>query len=379
MRFLYVIAIFVGSSCSQGYEDSSIEFTTQQFSLKLKETVPINPWYVQLIPTDSVETLVLYNHFKSQFQFLDLNTGNFTHEILIRTEGQNGISGFNMGSVLQNDSLWFTSRPASIGLLNFDGEVLLRKKLVDDLEGGFLVDSNFDRPLYKYKTKIFGSQALFADHHRMGKNNIKQQKLIFSYDVKTDSVFWYDVFYKESFWDEGKKPSGFSWAERNGKLYIAPYNDHELQVFDLETESIIETREVKSRFVNKFNYVNELPLPGEGLKNRFATDRYSSLLYDKYWDVFYRLYLPRFSPDDFDREYNFRDLETSRPVTGILVLDNDLTVIGDFLIEGFQVFSSHNHFVGKNGLYLSANNVFNPEYNEEELRYLIFKFELRKK
>jgi len=371
--FLIPVILF---SCTKTEENQAIRFKMDHISLSLSETVPVNPWYVQLIESDSGEYVFLYNHFKSQFQFLDLNSGSIAYEIRIQTEGDHGIRGLNMGSILGEDSLWFTNRPSGLGLLNFSGEVMLRKPIVDESQAGILVDSNFDRRLYKHKNKIFGNQALFMDHHRMDKNSIKTQRLVFSYDIKVDSVAWYNVFYKDSYWEDGKKPSGFSWTERNGKLYIAPYHDHEVQVFDLEAETVVDSREVKSNYVNKFNFVNELPPPGEGLKNRFASDRYSTILYDKYRDIFYRLFLPSFDPGELDKAYNPMDLEISRPVIGIMVLDSELKVIGELLIEDFQIFSSHNHFVGKKGLYLSNNNLFNAAYNEDEMRYLILTPEL---
>jgi hypothetical protein len=82
--------------------------------------------------------------------------------------------------------------------------------------------------------------------------------------------------------------------------------------------------------------------------------------------------------DLIDESYNHDDLELSRPYMGVMVLDGDLNVLGEHIFAQFEVFSQWNHFVGENGLYLSMNKVFNPEYNEDELRYLIFTPELDK-
>jgi len=59
-----------------------------------------------------------------------------------------------------------------------------------------------------------------------------------------------------------------------------------------------------------------------------------------------------------------------------MVLDSELNIIGEHIFDKFQVYSTNNHFVGEKGLYISANNPFNPEYDEDMLRYLIFTPEL---
>ena len=55
----------------------------------------------------------------------------------------------------------------------------------------------------------------------------------------------------------------------------------------------------------------------------------------------------------------------------------DGSYLADLLLEkDYEVFGSYNYFVGREGLYLSANNVFNPEYSEEFLRYILVNFKL---
>jgi hypothetical protein len=37
-----------------------------------------------------------------------------------------------------------------------------------------------------------------------------------------------------------------------------------------------------------------------------------------------------------------------------------------------------NHFVGKDGLYVSINNEFHPDFDESQLRYKVVQFDLEK-
>jgi len=376
MRIFFLLLILIATGCKDSIEEKTIDFKTNLLEVKLLETTPVNPRYTQLIATDSGEYLLLLNDFKDQFQFHELPSGKKAHEIAIQREGEHGVSGFDAGTVTGWDSLWVTNRPPSLVLTNFSGEVLKKVTIIDDQTPLTVIRSDFDRRIHQYGNKIFGSQPLFMDHHGMNKDAIQKQRLVFSLEINTGDVKWYDVFYREDYWDKGKKPSGYSWTEKDGKLYIAPWHDHEIQVFDMASETIVQRKEVKSFHVNKFNMVNEIPPREKALSNLFSSDRYKNLLYDKYRNVFYRFFLPSFDPENLEEEYNHLDLEFSRPYSGVMVLDSELNIIGEHIFDKFQVYTTNNHFVGEKGLYISANNPFNPEYDEDMLRYLIFTTEL---
>jgi len=376
MRIFCLLLLMITTGCKDAVEEKTLDFKTSLFEIKLLETMPVNPRYTQLIASDSGEYLLLLNDYKDKFQFLEFPSGKIAHEIPIQREGANGISGFDAGTITKRDSLWVTNRPPSLVLTNFKGEVLKRVNIVDDQIPLTSLRSNFDRRFHQFGSKIFGAQPLFMDHFGMNKEGIQKQRLVFSLDINTGDLKWYDVFYREDYWDKGKKPSGFSWTEKDGKLYIAPWHDHEIQVFDMASGTIIQRKEVKSFHVNKFNLVNEFPPLEKALSDLFSSDRYENFLYDKYRDVFYRIFLPSFDPEKLEEEYNQRDLEFSRPYSGVMVLDSELNIIGEHIFDKFQIYSLNNHFVGEKGLYLSVNNPFNPEYDEEMFRYLIFTPEL---
>ena len=376
MRLFFLLLILLATGCNDSVKEKTIDFKASLLEIKLLETTPVNPRYTQLIASDSGEYLLLLNDFKDKFQFLELPSGKIAHEITIQREGEHGVSGFDAGTVTGWDSLWVAMGPPGLALINFNGEVLNRVSIIDDQIPLTSIRSNFDRRFHQFGSKIFGAQPLFMDHHGMNKDAIQKQRLVFSLDINTGDVEWYDVFYREDYWDNGKKPSGYSWTEKDGKLYIAPWHDHEIQVFDMASETIVQRKEVKSNHVNKPDYVNEILPMEKALANSFSSDRYKSLLYDKYRNVFYRFFLPSFDPENLEEEYNHLDLEFSRPYSGVMVLDSELNIIGEHIFDKFQVYSLNNHFVGEKGLYISANNPFNPKYNEDMLRYLIFTLEL---
>lgn len=222
-------------------------------------------------------------------------------------------------------------------------------------------------------------QPLFMNHHFMEKASIQKHSLIYSYNMGTDQTKWYDVYYAEDYWDDGKKPSEFSWARRENKLYIAPWYDHEIQVIDMQKEQLDNRVAAKSDYISDFSYVDKIPgSREESLINRLSHDLYGIILYDKYRDCFYRFFYPGYTDDEDLSIEKLSNFNRSRPFTGVMVLDKGLNVIGEHVFDKFQVHASSNVFVGEEGLYLSLNNENSPDYDEDHLRYMVVQFDLEK-
>jgi len=253
---------------------------------------------------------------------------------------------------------------------------LLKKAIPDGLFPVSSVGVNSETPLIQHAGKIFGAQPFFMNHHGMRKEDIKKHQLIYSYDIIKDSIQWHDVFYPEDYWDKGKKLSLFFWSEREGEIYIAPSYDHEIQVFDLSSTTIVGRKQVKASQINSFDYVNDFPSGGnEGMINNLKYDRYGFLLYDKYRDVFYRFFLPGIELEDDFPSDKLSQWDNSKPYTGIMILDTDLNIIGEHMFDKFEVHSSFNFLVGKKGLYVSQNNLNHPDYDEDRFRYILLELE----
>jgi hypothetical protein len=153
--------------------------------------------------------------------------------------------------------------------------------------------------------------------------------------------------------------------------------DHEIIIFNTITKTVINRKEVKSNYINNFLLANE-PAPNfqAGLEMKLGHDLYGQLIYDKYRDLFYRIFMPGY---DFDGEMSFeemRPMERSRPLGGILVFDKDLKILGEHLFDKFQIHPNSNMFVGEKGLYLSLNNENNPDFDEDHFRYMVVEFNI---
>lgn len=345
---------------------------------KANDLIPVNPSNMQFIEADSGNYLFAYNHGVKRYQFIHFGTGEIVKEVPIVSEGPNRVKG-TTGWVLNQDSLWVIGQnPPSFNLLNYKGEVL-KSKTFSNPKGpipiNYIILNSYNR-FYQLGSKIFGPQTMLQGHHDISKNDLDQYQLVYSYDLKEDTVVWYDVNYSDDYWDAGKKLSDFSWTRRDNELIIASFYDHEIQVMDMETGRVSQKKEAKSSMIDNFYYVNEIPWgKNEGIINSISHDQYGPVLFDPYREVFYRIFIPGHEMEEELPQEALRLLDKSRPFAGVLILDLDLNVIGEHQFETAQIHPTQNMFVGKEGLYLSMNNENHADYDEDHFRYMVVLFE----
>jgi len=248
-----VVYLLLFWSCEPRQQNSTIEIKVLK-EVKIEPDVIItpNPAYVRLVESDTGQFLFYLNHISEQLQFLNLESGSLAKEVELQFDGPNSMRNYTGIAALQKDRVWLTFSPPAIGTLSFEGVIQFKRRLSQgDVEHAY-VGSNFHQELYLYEDKVFGMQPLFMDHHGMKKEDIQKHSLVYSYDMRSDQIKWYDVYYAKDYWDRGKKLSDFSWVRRGDKLYIAPWYDHEIQVFDMKKEQVSVKVEAKSNHINSF-------------------------------------------------------------------------------------------------------------------------------
>jgi len=370
MKKLQFIFLFI-IGCSDSNNNLYLNPEITDVHYPIPSTVPVNPFKIELIG-EKEDQVYLYNNYKSSIQKLDLLTGNILHEITISKDGINKINAISGFTRLSEDSILITSNPPEIILINGNGDVLQRKKITNNLIPLTYINSFHNYPLLIDNLTVYGAQPLFMDHHGMNEADILKHQLIFEYDIKSNSIKWHDVFYPEDYWKDGKKVSNFSWAKRENKIYIAPWYDHDIIVYDLDLQRVEKTVAAKSHLVKKFKKVNNLPtIPNEGFINDYSNDQYYNFLYDPYRELFYRIVLPSF---DLLEETNYMELFNNRQKMTILVLNNDLELLGEYNLNDFEAYTAGNIFISSKGLHISTNNSFNKNFDENNLKYKIFKF-----
>ena len=95
-------------------------------------------------------------------------------------------------------------------------------------------------------------------------------------------------------------------------------------------------------------------------------------MYDKYRDVYYRF--AEMPCELADNEDPYDEFVPRVREFSVIILDKDFRIIGETKFPGKKYFYKMS-FVGRDGLYISENNLANPEFDEDKLVFACFKLE----
>ena len=102
------------------------------------------------------------------------------------------------------------------------------------------------------------------------------------------------------------------------------------------------------------------------------TPSYLGFYYDKYRKVYYRFAYPGIEVKNSD---NLIELNKFKQVFSIMILDEDLSIIGEQLLPS-NSYNIDMAFVGKDGLWVSTNHIENPSFDENCLKFQLFTLNL---
>jgi len=328
----------------------------------------------QLVSLDSGDYLARYSRINQSIQLFNLAEERLAHELNLPKDGPNRITFYYGFTFISPDSIYISSVPPEIIMVNHMGEVKSRKKVnTDGLKLTSLKAFN-GTPLIKNEKFIYGAQPLFMGHHAIDVSDFKNHYHIFKYNILADSIEWLPVHFREDHWSKGKKMDDFSYLLKGDSLIVSPHHDHDLWIYGLSNGELIDYKEVKSAYVKDFLYLNSMPTGHmEGPKLVLSHPQYENFLYDNYRDLYYRFY---YLPYKFSEEEALLDLEDDRPIIGVMVLNGQLETIGEYQFDRFEV-EAGNYFIGEKGLYLSNNNLNSPDFSDDFLNYTIVKFQYK--
>ena len=193
-----------------------------------------------------------------------------------------------------------------------------------------------------------------------------------SLDLRTGKVKWVPIFYPPIFKEEYENIDG-----GYGFSYDYNYKENRLICGFFGYDSLMVTDDLKHiRWYNaKSRYLKSMkPKLGNAMAGinsiiEFCeTPKYWHIMYDKYRNVYYRFaempykLAPNESPYDEPKGKEF----------SVIVLNEDFEIIGETRFPGKKYFYKMS-FVGKEGLYISENNLENPQFDENKLVFTCFK------
>jgi len=325
------------------------------------------------------EFLCFGNIEKSQYEIIiyDLENHNVYKRIPLERQGPDGVPAVRGIKYSEEiDKFILTQNSFSrITLLEENGTVS-HKYSIKSSESpfiGFTISSYFHVPSFLKDSVLYlASEAL--------KPNIKKEEwqatpLFFSLDLRTTEIDFLPMCYPPVFNKDVKNLSvgsqfSYDYNHYQDRLVCSFITYDSIMVSDdLRT---VKWHDGKSRYLRP-NLSPQLMESSEGIEGFAEVKRsghYYHMMYDKYRDVYYRFVE---HPCDATPEEILSDGPKSREFS-VIIFDKDFRIIGETKFPGNKYFNKMS-FVGRDGLYISENNLANPDFDEDKLVFACFKLE----
>ena len=326
---------------------------------------------------DGKEYLHFENSRKGLYEIItfDLEKQEVHKRIPIEPEGPNGIPAM-YGSKPYPDSknyLIFQGKAFRISQMNGEGIVDRNYQLKSPGRFVRVILSTFC-----YLPSFVRDSVLYFDQRVASKKkrNLPNYPIFAALDLNTGELDWASLNFPTTFnGDYSHIQSGDSFT------YDYNYKDDRLVCSFIESDSIMVTDDLstvkwynaKSRFLDSMiPYINDPTEDVYDLIRKEEKPKYWHLMYDKYRDVYYRF--AEMPCELAENEDPYDEFAPRAREFSVIILDKDFRIIGETKFPGKKYFYKMS-FVGRDGLYISENNLANPEFDEDKLVFACFKLE----
>lgn len=377
---LLVLAHLYACSSPKKGEDAT-------YSKELKETKKVtlpcdeNTYFLSKsifqFEEDGKEYLHFENSRKGQYEIItfDLEKQDVHKRLPIAPEGPNGIPAMYGSKPFPDSKNYLISQTLAFRVTQMDGDgnVLRNYQLkspgrfVRIILGSFCYYPSFVRDSILYFNQPVASRK---------KRNLDRYPIFATLDLRTGELGFAPLDFPKTFkGDYSHIRSGDSFT------YDYNYKENRLVCSFLESDSIMVTDDLthtkwynaKSQFLDSMiPYLNDAGDDVQDIIRRKQKAKYWHIMYDKYRDVYYRF---AEMPCELAKDENpYDEFSHKSREFSVIILDKDFRIIGETKFPGNKYFIRMS-FVGRDGLYISENNLGNPDFDEDKLVFACFKLE----
>lgn len=370
-KLLLLVFIPIVNSCQTASDFDKIDMQIDRDALSLSldnESPNISSGLVSY-NSQGVDFLFSVNWTNNSLNLYNIDSQSFVKNIEFDPDGPEGTGRILGIHVHTFDSIFlFTQGVNEIVLADTSGRVVSRIQYDPPypLTNAFVHNAYFLSPPVIQQDEMIVKSHIEGNYREMTQQNLSEIPLSYAIDLKTGVTREIKANYPSDYMPDGLKSFEYSMAYNGQEMVYSFIGDHRLFISDGIDASALNAIQAKSQYLQE-----SLPLfPINGAREDtyqylYASDRYESLLFDPFRNVFYRIAVPAMEVESDDE---YRSLRIASQQFSILVLDNELRVIGEVLLEK-EKYVAGNVFVGKEGLYISTNHPRNPQNAEDVMSF----------
>lgn len=341
LLLIFIYFLFIG--CDSNIT-SKQTYRVDIDTVKFKISPEFLDYYVNYDILDEQNLFVGYNHFDHSLQFIDLNSKETVQTIKLERDGPNRIKTISELFVL-GDKIYLKSTPEWV-TIDHNGKVLERvnySNLAEDLNneyiigGGFTISYTIKRELSidqksvymrLYPVNLEANTPEFYTAPLFCKVNIENKS------VEIDPFLPYPELFRSGInYGILDKPSIIELEDR--LVYSFP-NHSTIYVYDFNDSSITANK-VNSTKIESVVDINQNGSLRDIIKSSFRSNRYHPITYDKFRDLYYRVFRVKDETKD-EHEYFLQ------------IIDNQFNVLKEINLPDDKVYQNR-YEVTKEGLY----------------------------
>ena len=376
MKKFLICALAVALFCSCGNKGKNYSYTLQTvdtfLNYHLSSDVKV-PLMIRSCMDDAGKEYVYFqNGILPDLLIYDIHNETLVKRVKFEIEGPDAIEGgFSDGFMMTDCNHIYISSKVEPELYVTDTTACIKRKLsyAETADGYKPVCCFQDNGVFQFiDGKLYLPQGI---NFRYGKEVMEKSVLLCRLDTLSGEVESLPFKFPKigSSIHRGSPGNVNTYYQFcfNGQefVYSFEYMDDLMVVNPLTHQ--VDYKVVRSRYIGEMKPFSTQSTNDAVLQREYCEHpSYGKIIYDSYNKVYYRVaYVPQEIDKDVDALSLFR---TGRKQFSIMILDEDFNVIGEHLFPPYT-YNPRLSFVSKGKLYISLNNIMNPDYSDDVIRF----------
>ncbi len=380
-----IITLFF-SGCNSGdktkFDNNEKMLSNYNITTEKTFTVPIpdsstyrsryNQYYVD--KNSNKKYLIRRNETVNAIEFINIAGKKLDFMVKFDKVGPNGIGKIRGFYVLNTDTIFVTALNRTKIYLSDTSAKIYYSFPVSNSRfefGDFWCNS--DNKIVLSNNKVYISTLPVAGIDR-NPELFYNSSLSIAYDLILKQTFQLKINYPTVYFKNHYTNSGLIFFSRTfnkdkNELIFSFPADHNLYTYDILDHKVTKIK-CKSIYIDNKQLLKEKNADYQKRRMIYLENpKYYLIIYDKYNTLYYRIIL---LPIEIEKNKKYSPYLHYEMPFSVMVLDGNLKIIMEKRFPKHK-YNCSDFFVTEEGLWISNNNPYNPEFNEDLLSYSLFK------
>jgi len=361
---ILIIAYLLGN-CGQSNRKNAQLVIKETIEFRLPDKAKPTSKTIQFKKHNNKELLFYLDSYANRIVIYDVKTKNLIDQIEFEFEGPNGVGSLQGFYFKDEEHIYLTPKgtPAIIRANN-RGKVIERLRYNTHKKYTSSFYARTHHPLFLIDSSLYFKQYPPSPYSQISIQRFSNSTLGLELNIMNGEVSAFKSNYPTQYWKDHKFLPYCSTTFNGKEIVHAFWYSRILYAYDIKTGKL---REIDlSEHIPPFTYQSPNS-PSGGMEYMIREPMLRSIKYDKYREVYYVFYYPGDEEIKIE-EYDLYSLAYNKPHLILFVFDKNFTLLAKNKLPSLT-YKMDNYFISEQGLYLSRNNVFNPDMKEDLLRF----------